>query len=132
MNKYGIDGKTVTPGKIWRCVACGKRARTRYGFDTEGKNTILDDGYDESCMLNSELVDEVCFFACPPGHKCEHEWDGPGQVIYSTCIKCDGEGSVNGIKCGYCDGKGEYHSGESSTCSKCGMSAIDYSLWNCS
>ncbi len=76
------------------------------------------------------MSDEISVFICPPGANCEHQWDGPEQIIFSMCTRCDGEGSKDGVKCKYCDGEGEYESGSSSTCSKCGMSAIDYSLWN--
>lgn len=40
-------------GKIWACRACGKRAKDRQGV--EGQN---DQGWDESCMLNSSLEDD--------------------------------------------------------------------------
>lgn len=37
-------------GYVYQCMACGKRARDRYG------NKPIDYGFDESCMLNSMLV----------------------------------------------------------------------------
>lgn len=49
-------GTELAPhGKVYVCQACGKRSRTRFGFDTE-KNRVSDHGWDESCMLNCELM----------------------------------------------------------------------------
>ena len=45
--------RLAPPGFVWVCVACGKTARDRYGI--EGEHSP---GWDESCMLNSELVEE--------------------------------------------------------------------------
>jgi hypothetical protein len=39
-------------GKIWVCMVCGKTAKDRYGM--EGPHSK---DWDESCMLNSILVD---------------------------------------------------------------------------
>jgi hypothetical protein len=39
-------------GKIWVCMVCGKTAKDRYGM--EGPHSK---DWDESCMLNSVLVD---------------------------------------------------------------------------
>jgi hypothetical protein len=39
-------------GKVWICAACGKRSKDRYG------NQKIDQGWDESCILNSVLVSE--------------------------------------------------------------------------
>ena len=53
--------KGTTPckaGTAWECQACGKRSRTKYGFDSEGKR-CSDEGYDESCMLNAKLIARV-------------------------------------------------------------------------
>lgn len=36
-------------GKLWVCTACGKTTRDSYGSEK---------GWDESCMLNSVLVEE--------------------------------------------------------------------------
>lgn len=54
-------------GKMFQCMACGKVSKTRYGFYSDGSgrglNTMPDGtavatrGWDESCMLNCELVD---------------------------------------------------------------------------
>ena len=53
------SGTELAPhGKVWVCQACGKRSRTRYGFDTK-KNRVCDHGWDESCMMNCELVTNV-------------------------------------------------------------------------
>ena len=52
-------GTELAPrGKVWVCQACGKRSRTRYGFDAE-KNRVCDHGWDESCMMNAELITDV-------------------------------------------------------------------------
>ena len=37
-------------GKIWVCLACGKTSKDRYGD--------AGTGWDESCFLHSELLDE--------------------------------------------------------------------------
>jgi hypothetical protein len=51
-----VPGTRVAPhGTVWVCGACGKRSLTRYGFDEENKRTALDNGWDESCMLNATL-----------------------------------------------------------------------------
>jgi hypothetical protein len=39
-------------GYVFQCAACGKRSKDKYGYQK------LDYGYDESCMLNSNLVPE--------------------------------------------------------------------------
>lgn len=50
------SGTDLAPaGQVWVCGACGKRARSQFGFDAAGKSTKLDRGWDESCMLNSVL-----------------------------------------------------------------------------
>jgi len=60
-------GTTLAPdGQIWRCHACGKRSRTRYGFVDDGTgrgcdrlsdgSPVADPGWDESCMLNAVLT----------------------------------------------------------------------------
>ncbi len=36
------------------CMACGKTARSKYGFDSDRKPTA-DQGWDTSCVLNSIL-----------------------------------------------------------------------------
>ena len=52
-------GTELAPeGKVWICMCCGKRARSRYGFDAQDNDTKIDYGYDESCMMHSELMDE--------------------------------------------------------------------------
>ena len=57
----GRDGRNrLAPvGMMWRCRACGKRSRDVYGLQA------IDRGYDASCMLNAELVDEVADTAAP-------------------------------------------------------------------
>lgn len=39
-------------GKTWECQACGKKSDDLYGI--EGKHSY---GWDESCMLNAQLMD---------------------------------------------------------------------------
>lgn len=40
-------------GKIWKCMACGKTSFDLYG------NRAVSYGWDESCVLNARLVDDV-------------------------------------------------------------------------
>lgn len=40
-------------GQIWVCFACGKMAEDHYGID--GWHSA---GWDESCVLNSQLVEK--------------------------------------------------------------------------
>jgi hypothetical protein len=40
---------------VWVCGCCGRRARTRRGFDEAGKSTVIDPGYDSSCTSNAVL-----------------------------------------------------------------------------
>ena len=55
-------GTTLAPaGQVWVCLACGKRSRTKYGFDADDVRQNIDPGWDESCMLNSVLCHD------PPG-----------------------------------------------------------------
>ena len=39
-------------GKVYVCMACGKRSKDRYGLNK------ISHGWDESCMMNCELHDE--------------------------------------------------------------------------
>jgi uncharacterized UBP type Zn finger protein len=41
--------------EVWLCLACGKTSRTKYGFDTDGKN-VCDHGWDVSCSMHSQLI----------------------------------------------------------------------------
>jgi hypothetical protein len=45
---YKPENPIAPKGKIWLCTACGKTSPHRYG--TSGS------GWDEACMLNSELI----------------------------------------------------------------------------
>lgn len=54
------DGREQVPedrrapeGKIWQCHACGKKAVDKYGIIG-----YRSQGWDESCMLNSSLIEE--------------------------------------------------------------------------
>lgn len=46
-----MSNEIAPPGAVWVCQ-CGKRSRDRYGMQKISK------GWDESCMLNSDLYDE--------------------------------------------------------------------------
>jgi hypothetical protein len=78
------------------------------------------------------MVDEVSVFmcggvGCPKGG--DHEWDGPGKVFISPCRCTDGELEPD-PSCTYCGGSGEVETGDSATCSKCGLDAMSHDLWN--
>lgn len=47
-----MSNEIAPKGKVFVCMACGKRSRDRYG---EQK---IDHMWDESCMLNCTLLDE--------------------------------------------------------------------------
>lgn len=52
-----MNGTDLAPdGQLWVCAACGKRARSRYGFDSGNKSTVVDPGWDGACMLSAVLV----------------------------------------------------------------------------
>jgi hypothetical protein len=83
------------------------------------------------------MTDEpITVFSCPPGNQatCEHVWDGPEKIFFRECRDCDGIGVISGdgeeVICEKCEGKGDYECGSSATCSKCGMDAMTWSLWN--
>jgi hypothetical protein len=49
-------GSELAPdGQIYVCAACGKRARSRFGFDAMGRPTRIDPGWAPSCMLHAVL-----------------------------------------------------------------------------
>lgn len=59
-----MKGTDRTPdGQVWICYACGKKSRTRYGFDATGARASISPGWDESCMMNAVLVYDA---ASPP------------------------------------------------------------------
>jgi hypothetical protein len=43
--------RVAHPGYVFKCRACGKRSKDRYGDDP------IDEGFDESCMLRCVLVE---------------------------------------------------------------------------
>jgi hypothetical protein len=50
-------GTDLAPaGQVWVCAACGKRARSQYGFDASGGRTNIDPRWDESCAMLALLV----------------------------------------------------------------------------
>lgn len=53
------DGIALAPeGQVWVCAICGRRAKSRWGFDAKNNSTVLDYGYDSSCMSHSVLCFE--------------------------------------------------------------------------
>ena len=57
--------KTADPGNVFVCLACGKRSRSRYGFQPVGEGLLrrevrdsISPGWDESCMLNCDEFPE--------------------------------------------------------------------------
>lgn len=53
MSEHRHAGRLAPEGMVWRCRACGKRSRDLYGFHA------IDRGYDASCMLDAELVEDT-------------------------------------------------------------------------
>jgi len=72
-------------------------------------------------VANEDIAFFSCGGDCPKGR--EHVWDGPTIELRSHCYKCDGKG------CDKCDG-GAYVSGETGSCSKCGLTSIDHDMMN--
>jgi hypothetical protein len=59
-----MEGTDLAPnGQVWVCTACLKRARSRWGYDADKKSTVIDDGYDSSCMSHAVL----CYAECRDG-----------------------------------------------------------------
>jgi hypothetical protein len=51
-----LDTKLIAPeGQVWLCMSCGKIAKYRYGYVP---GYPCSRGWDESCVLNSDLVAE--------------------------------------------------------------------------
>lgn len=46
---------TVDAPHVYVCACCGKRSRSRSGFDRDGKRASIDDGWDSSCCSWSAL-----------------------------------------------------------------------------
>lgn len=46
------EARRAPEGQVWECQMCGKRAEDKYGLIGEHSS-----GYDESCMLNSVLIE---------------------------------------------------------------------------
>jgi len=61
----------------------------------------------------------ITYISCPP--HCSHRWDGPEVVIECEC--CDDP------RCHACKGTGTRVCGASASCSLCGSTAMDASLW---
>lgn len=47
-----MPNEKAPEGFVWVCFACGKRSRDKYG------EQAINRGWDVSCMMNSNLVDE--------------------------------------------------------------------------
>ncbi len=62
---------------------------------------------------------------CPKGG--EHSWDGEGVIYTTTCPEC---ADVATPDCERCNNTREIPTGESTTCSKCGMDMMSWCLWN--
>lgn len=79
------DGKAIAPeGQVWVCALCGRRAKSRWGFDAENNSTTLDHGYDSSCMLHAVL----CFEERGP----DGSWRKVGELSSLTVtVKLDPE-----------------------------------------
>jgi len=55
-NPPELCGTDICPnGTVWVCAACGKTAKSKYGFDKDDNRTNISCGWDESCMMNSVL-----------------------------------------------------------------------------
>ena len=53
-----MSNEIASDGFIFVCLACGKRSKDKYGFQS------IDYDWDESCMMNSKLIEESkCIFA---------------------------------------------------------------------
>lgn len=53
MSEDGIGNRVAPDGFVYVCMACGKRSRDKYG------DQPLSRGWDESCMLNAECIEET-------------------------------------------------------------------------
>ena len=47
-----MPNEVAPKGKVWVCLACGKRSQDKYGEHAVNR------GWDVSCMLNSSLFEE--------------------------------------------------------------------------
>lgn len=71
----GPEGTALAlEGQVWVCAACGKRAKSRWGHDAAGNSTVIDDGYDSSCMSHAVL----CFEEREP----DGAWRAVGAMHY--------------------------------------------------
>ena len=49
-------GTAIAPDPlVWVCPFCGNRARSRFGFDSMGRSTALDQGWDMACATGAVL-----------------------------------------------------------------------------
>ncbi len=65
------EPRVAPEGKVWVCMACGKRSRDRHG------PSDINRLWDESCMLNAELIDEDRLELVP-------NWDGTERIVRSV------------------------------------------------
>lgn len=47
-----MPNESAPKGKVWVCLACGKRSHDKYG------DNAINRGWDVSCMMNSSLFEE--------------------------------------------------------------------------
>lgn len=74
-----VDGKAIAPeGQVWVCALCGRRAKSRWGFDEQNNSTALDYGYDSSCLSRALL----CFEERGP----DGSWRQVGELTTMTIL----------------------------------------------
>lgn len=78
-----MKGTDLAPeGTVFVCGACGKCARSRYGCDAAGVSTVIDPGWDSSCMWWAVLCHEVSVRA-------DGKWDAveAGEQVYVDALE---------------------------------------------
>jgi hypothetical protein len=60
------EDRIAPDGMTWVCCACGKTAKDRYGIEGERSP-----GWDEGCMMNAFLAEEVTLVRGPDGRVAE-------------------------------------------------------------
>jgi hypothetical protein len=72
-----LDGTDcVSPPLTWLCGRCGKKSRSKYGFDRSGEN-VCDIGYDAACAMASFL--------------CETKGEGYEALALDAVVDCEGQ-----------------------------------------
>lgn len=55
-----VKGTDLAPeGQVWVCNACGRRAKSQYGFDENNKSTAVGGSWDSSCITWAVLCYEA-------------------------------------------------------------------------